>query len=180
VPWAIVSVRDPRATTHADGTYASTDANVRAVLSFVEPQFVDARSGWAKWSAPTGINLPGGFPGSSGGGVPDSVKEFICAFTGMGCDSDDASNVDVDLHLWINASAGHDYLAVCRVKFDDSAGALAIASEGASSMTVQVDHTGRSSSTVSFLVDTSAAGWHGVAIASDEAWSSTGCTVDEV
>lgn len=174
VPWAIVSVRDPLAAPQSDGPYASTDANHRAALSFVDPQFSDARSGWAKWSAPTG-----GFPGSSGGGVPDGFSDLLCALAGIGCDSDDAPDVDVDLHLWINASAGHDYLAVCRVKFDDSAGALAIVPDGAPSMTVQLDHTGRGSTTVSFLVDTSGEGWHGVAIASDEAWSSTGCTIDE-
>jgi hypothetical protein len=33
---------------------------------------------------------------------------------------------------------------------------------------------------VSFVIDADGAGWYGVAIASSEAWSTTGCTIDEV
>lgn len=69
---------------------------------------------------------------------------------------------------------------MCRVKFDDQAGELTITSEGAPTTSFSVDHTGRHADNVSFLIDASGAGWYGVAIASNEAWSTTGCTIDEV
>jgi hypothetical protein len=172
VPWATVSVRRPLSTTRADGGPYPIDAGDRAALAFVDPKFVDARSGWAQWSA-----------SSPGGNTPppqqDAFAALACALAGIGCD-DEGQQVHVDLHLWVKANAGHDYLAVCRVKFDDQAGELTITSEGAPTTSFSVDHTGRHADNVSFLIDASGAGWYGVAIASNEAWSTTGCTIDEV
>jgi hypothetical protein len=47
-------------------------------------------------------------------------------------------------------------------------------------MTQHVDHTGKSYGQVSFLVDPQASGWYGFTISSTDAWSTSGCTVDEV
>lgn len=172
-PWATVSVRRPLATTRTDGGPYAIDAGDRAALAFVDPKFVDARSGWAHWGAPVSF-LP---PGSDT--AQDNFEALVCALAGIGCD-DDGQQVDVDLHLWVKANAGHDYVAVCRVKFDDQAGELTIASEGAPTISFAVDHTGRNADNVSFVIDASSAGWYGVAITSDEAWSTTGCTIDEL
>jgi hypothetical protein len=173
VPWATVSVRRPLSTTRADGGPYAIDAGDRAALAFADPKFVDARSGWAQWGASS----------SPGGNTPpsqqDAFSALACALAGIGCD-DEGQQVDVDLHLWVKANAGHDYLAVCRVKFDDQAGELTITSEGAPTTSFTVDHTGSNADNVSFVIDPSGAGWYGVAIASNEAWSTTGCTIDEV
>lgn len=179
-PWAMLSVRAPVATTGTGNSYytALSDVADRASLAFVNPEFVDTRSGWAKWNPPGGISLPGGFPGS--GTSNDLADQLACSLLGIGCDdgSDGTPQVPVDLHLWVKAAAGHNYLAVCRVKFDNAVGDLEIVS-GETSMSVHLDHTGSSSTTVSFVIDPDAAGWHGVAISSAEGWSTTGCTVDE-
>lgn len=115
------------------------------------------------------------------GGLPNGFDDLVCALTGIGCDGDGGTpTVDVDMHLWINAASGHDDLAVCRVKLDDAAGEIEIVTDGGSPTTMQVNHTGKDYTTVGIFVDTGAAGWYGVAIASDEGWSPTGCTVDEV
>lgn len=176
-PWATVSVRTPVATTAPNGAPYATYAGDRAALSFVDPQFVDARSGWATWRGPGGLGLPGGLPGGSSS-TEEQLDAALCALLGVGCD-DDGPQVDVDLNLWVKASAGHDYVAVCRVKFDDKVGTLDIASE-ASTLSAAIDHTGKQSATVSFVIDANGAGWYGVGIASDEEWSTTGCTIDEV
>jgi hypothetical protein len=171
-PWATVSVRHPVSTTNHSGPYVAAIGD-RAALSFVDPQFVDARSGWASWRRPGGVNLPGG-PGSS-----DAFDGLTCLLLGIACDDDDdGAGDDVDLDLWVNASAGHHYVAVCRVKFEDSVGQLDIV--GTSTMSVQIDHTGQPSTTVSFVIDASDAGWYSIAIASAESWSTTGCTIDEL
>ena len=68
-------------------------------------------------------------------------------------------------------------LSLCAACRDSSPDAAA---EGAPTTSFAVDHTGRNADNVSFVIDPSGAGWYGVAIASDEAWSTTGCTIDEL
>lgn len=169
IPWATVSVRDTFASSREDNPYAGGDAGDRAALAFDDAEIVDARSGWAQWKSSGGTGLPG-MPGT-----PD-IPDAYCELFGIGCGPD----AEPGMRLWINASAGHDYLAVCRVKFDDGTGDVTVLSDAGSTMTTPIDHTGKSSGKVSFLIDTDGAGWYGVTISSESKWSSTGCTVDEV
>jgi hypothetical protein len=150
--WAAVSVRSPR-------------VKDKAALSFVGADVVDARQGLATW-------------GAGGSGMTPFSLPNLCEI--FGCPGGESTEAFRGLQLWVDAKAGHDYIAVCRVRFADKVGDVRIVSDDSFDMTLHVDHTGKSSGRVSFLVDPSAAGWYGFSIGAQEHWTTSGCTVDEI
>jgi hypothetical protein len=149
--WAAVSVRSPH-------------VKDKAALSFVGADVVDARQGLASW-------------GAGGGGMTPFSLPNLCAI--FGCPGGEAEGAFRGLQLWVDAKAGHDYIAVCRVRFADKVGDVRIVSDDNFDMTLHVDHTGKSTGRVSFLVDPSASGWYGFSIGAQEHWTTSGCTIDE-
>jgi hypothetical protein len=148
--WAAVSVRSPH-------------VKDKAALSFVGADVVDARQGLATWGG--------------SGATPFSLPNLCVLF---GCPGGESEATFRGLQLWVDAKAGHDYIAVCRVRFADKVGDVRIVSDDDFDMTVHVDHTGKSTGRVSFLVDASAAGSYGFSIGAVEQWTTSGCTVDEI
>jgi hypothetical protein len=151
VAWAAVSVRKP---------YALH----RAALVFAAPEVADARLGIASWSGGTAVNA---FDLSS-----------LCVL--FGCPGDETTPPAKALQLWVEASAGKKYLAVCRVRLEGKKGDVTIESDDNFTLTQAVDHTGKSSGRVSWLIDPASAGWYGFSVSTPIAWSTSGCTVDEI
>lgn len=150
VVWASVSVRSPR-------------VKDKAALTFVMADVVDARQGFASFGA--------------GGNAMAFSLPNLCDL--IGCPGGDEGAFR-GLQLWVDAKAGHDYVAVCRVRFDDKVGDVRVVSDDSFDMTLHVDHTGKSTGRVSFLVDASSSGWYGFSISAEEHWTTSGCTVDEI
>jgi hypothetical protein len=139
----------------------------RAALVFAMADAVNTRSGIASWG-PTGSAVtpePSGNP---------NLDALACLFTN--CDGDPPTRA---LQVWINATAGKKYSAVCRVKIANKVGDVAISSDTAA-VTHHVDHTGKSSGSVGFFLDPSESGWYGFVLRSADAWSTSGCTIDEL
>lgn len=155
-PWASVSVRSPF-------------AHDRAALSFVEAARVDPLSGWARMGAvpvPTGALEQAKIGGDIGGLFEDAVSGGSAPGHGM--------------ELWIHARAGHEYVATCRVRLKSAVGDVTVRGDSGFRLTTKIDHTGKTSGKVSFLVDPTTEGWYGFSIGAAQTWWTTGCWVEEV
>ncbi len=160
--WAIVSPRKP-------------DASGRAALVFLMPDAVDAKRSVASWGVPaqtSGTPYP----------LPPGIAEALCLL--VGCTGESAPGPAAPdparaLQVWVKATAGKHYAVVCRAKLEDKVGDLVVATDGFT-LTAHVDHTGKSFGKVDFMLSAQQAGWYGFTLMSAEAWSTSGCTVDEL
>ena len=84
------------------------------------------------------------------------------------------------LQVWLRAKADRRYAVVCRAVIADAVGDIVVTGDGGFTLIHHIDHTGQSKSTFSFLVDPQADGWYRFTIESADAWSTSGCTIDEL
>lgn len=157
--WASVTVRRPN----------SID---RAALVFTDPQVVDARRGVASWSASAA-----GFPADDGQPWTPPIFSLCDLF---GCPGGEEAGGAKGMQLWVNANASKRYYAECRVRLAGKKGEVKVTSDGNFATTFTIDHSGKSFARIGFVVDPEATGWYGFAISSATAWSSYGCTLDEL
>lgn len=157
-PWTSVSVRSPFALD-------------RAALVFIDAARVDPVSGWARMGADPGSSFgieQAQLVGDIGELFEDAVANGGGAAPGHG------------MELWIHARAGHEYVATCRVRLKSAVGDVTVRGDSGFRLTTKIDHTGKPSGKVSFLVDPTSEGWYGFSIAASQTWSTSGCWIEEL
>lgn len=160
VAWASLSVRKPHVQDRAWLVFTGTDA-------------VDGKRGIASW----------GMSGSAAYTVPPpppDYEELFCMLFGCPEGADAPTIASRAMQVWVRAKTNHRYVVVCRAKIVDAVGDVVVASEGGFTATHHIDHTGKSAGKFSFLVDPESAGFYGFTISSLDAWSTSGCTIDEL
>jgi hypothetical protein len=158
--WASLSVRKP----HVQG---------RAWLVFTGTDAVDGKRGIASWGMSGSASYTAPEP-------PPGYEDLFCMLFGCPGGAEAPTTASRAMQVWLRAQSDRRYVVVCRAKLVDAVGDIVVASEGNFSATHHIDHTGKSTGKFSFLVDPQSAGFYGFTISSLDAWSTSGCTVDEL
>lgn len=155
--WASVTPRRPR-----------HDNDV--ALVFTHATLVDAKRGIASWPA-------SGATPAGGSWTPPNPEDLGCLL--FGCPGGEDAGGDRGLQLWVKGAAADRFYAECRVRFEGKKGTVAVKSDGFDA-SFTVDHTGKTSARIGWVIDPTEAGWFGFSLSSATAWTTYGCTLDKM